>query len=79
MSFNSTQFYTLTFCGPHTKPHGVSGLRNNYHLRLYPKLAQGICAILRIICACVAFSAILDKPWHPGVLYNEQPHYQPVL
>ena len=30
---NKNQFPSLPFCGPHPKPHGARGLRNNYHLR----------------------------------------------
>ena len=48
MIFNSTQFLILPLCGPHTKNHGMQGLRNNYHLSLYPKLVQGICEVQHI-------------------------------
>ena len=53
---------TLPFCGPHTKPHGVRGLSKHYNLSFDPKLGHGICAIIRITCACVACTSMLDKP-----------------
>ena len=31
---NTSQFPELSFCGPHSKPHGAKGLSKNYHLRL---------------------------------------------
>ena len=30
MFCDTTQFPSLQFCGPHTKPHGVRGLSNPY-------------------------------------------------
>ena len=32
MFCNKNQFQPFTFCGPHTKPHGVRGLITNYHM-----------------------------------------------
>ena len=37
MSYVTTQFPGLPFCGPHAKPHGVIGLSKHYHLRIDPK------------------------------------------
>ena len=54
MYCNTNQFPALNFCGPHSKPHGASGLSKHYHLRFDPKLGNGVCAIRRIPCACVA-------------------------
>ena len=54
MYCNTNQFPELSFCGPHSKPHGARGLSKNYHLRFYPKLGMGVCAIRHILCACVA-------------------------
>ena len=51
---NTNQFPELLFCGPHSKPYGARGLIKNFHLRFDPKLGMGVCAILRIPCACVA-------------------------
>ena len=79
MSCNSTQFSELKFCGPHTKPYGVSGLSNNDHFSLDDKLVQGICEIQQIQCAHVACKAMLYKLCSTGVSNTEQPHYQTVL
>ena len=49
-----------------------------YHLRFYPKLGHGICAIFRIPCAYVGCTSILDKPWISGIPSNKQARYQPV-
>ena len=64
---NTNQFPALTFCGPHSKPHGARGLSKNYHLRFDPKLAMGVCAICRIPCAFVACTSMLEKPWISGI------------
>ena len=52
MLCDKTQFNSLSFCGPHTKPHGVRGSRKHNHCRLDPKLGHGTCAIFQIPCAC---------------------------
>ena len=62
MYCNTNQFPALPFCGPHSKPHGARGLSKHYHLRFYPKLGMGICAIIRITCACVVCTSMIDKP-----------------
>ena len=51
---NTNKFPELSFCGPQYKPHGARGLSKHYYLRFYPKLGDGVCAICRIPCACVA-------------------------
>ena len=47
-------FHKLSFYGPHSKPHGASGLSKHYHLRFDQKLEMGICAIIwwiiKILC-----------------------------
>ena len=55
----TNQFPDLTFCGPHSKPHGTRGLSNNYHLRFDPKLGNGVCTVFRIPCTCVACASML--------------------
>ena len=57
---NKNQLPALSFCGPYSKLHGARGLSNHYHLRFYLKLGNGICAILRITCACVTYTSMLD-------------------
>ena len=64
---NKNQFPALTFCGPHSKPHGARRLINYYHLRVDPKLGMGVCEIRRVQCACVACTSMLDKPWISGI------------
>ena len=56
MYCDTNQLPGLPFCGPHPKPHGARGLSKNYYLRFDTKLGHGICAICRIICACVAYT-----------------------
>ena len=72
MYCNTNQFPELPFCGPNSKPRGARGLSNYYHLRFDPKLGNGICAILRIPCACVACTSMLYKPWISGIPSEEQ-------
>ena len=75
MYYNKNQFPTLPFCGPHFKPHVARGMSKHYHLHFYPKLGNGVCAILHIPCACVACTSILDKPWIYGIPSDEQERY----
>ena len=74
---NTNQFPALPFCGSHPKPHGSRGLSKHYYLRFDPKLGRGICAICCILCACVVFTSMLDKPWISGIPSQKQAHYQP--
>ena len=78
MYCNTNQFTELPFCGPYSKPHGARGLSKNYHLRFYKKLGNGVCSILRIPCACVEFTTMLDKPWISGIPSNKQERYKTV-
>ena len=78
MYCNKNQFPKLSFCGPHSKPHGVRGLSKHYNLRFYPKLGSGICAIHRIPYACVACASMIEKPWIAGMPSDEKERYKPV-
>ena len=64
---NTNQLPAVTFCGPHSKPHGARGLSKHYHFRFDPKLGNGICGICRIPYACVACTSMIDKPWISGI------------
>ena len=75
---NTNQFPALLFCGPHPKPHGARGLSKHYHLRFDQKLGHGICAISRIIYACVACTSMHDQPWISGIPSDKQSLYQPI-
>ena len=79
MYCNTNQFPELTFCVPHSKPHGTRGLSKHYHFRFDPKLATGECAIRCIPCACVACTSILDKPWISGISSDKQERYKPLI
>ena len=72
MYCNTNQFTELPFCSPHYKPHGARVLGKHYHLRFDPKLGNGVCEILRIPCACVACTSMLDKPWTSSIPSDEQ-------
>ena len=78
MYCNKNQFPELPFCGPHCKPHGAKGFSKHYHLRFDPKIGNGICTIIRIPCACVACTSMLEKPWISGIPSYEQESYKPV-
>ena len=67
MYCNTNKLPALSFCGSHPKPHGAKGLSNHYHLRFDPNLGHGICAIIRIPCACVGCTSMFDKPWISGI------------
>ena len=75
MYCNTNQFPKLPFCGPYSKSHGARGIGKHYHLRFDPKLGMGKCAILRIPCAYVACTLILDNPWKSGILSEKQERY----
>ena len=52
-NWDTTQFLSLRLCGPHTKPHGVIGLNNHYHMWFDSKLGPIICEIRQIPCVYV--------------------------
>ena len=76
---DTNQFPALPFCGSNPKPYGSRGLGKHYHLPFDPNLGHVICAILRIPCACVSCTSMLDQPWISGVPSTKQAHYQPVI
>ena len=78
MFYDTTQFPSLKYCGPHTKPHDIRGFSNHYHMRFDLKLWHFICEICRITFACAKCTYILEKPWVHGFPPQQHPHYQPV-
>ena len=78
MYCDTNQLPTLLFCGSHPKPHGARGLGKNYHLHFDPNLGNGIYAIRRIPCACVACTSMLDKPCISGIQSTKEARYQPI-
>ena len=78
MYCDTNQSPALPFCGSHPKPHGERGLSKNYHLCFDTKLGHGVCEIIRIPCACVGCTPMLDKPCISGILSTKQARYQPV-
>ena len=78
MYCNTNQLPTLTFCGPHSKPHGARGFFKHYHFRFDTKLGNGVCEILLITCACVACTSMLEKPCINGIPSYKQDRYKPV-
>ena len=75
---DTNQLPALPLHGSHPKPHGARGLVKHYHLRFDPKLGHFIYAIIRIPCACVGCTSMLDKPWVSGIPSKKQSDYQPV-
>ena len=73
---DTNQLPTLLFCGSHPKPHGERGLVKHYHLRFDPNIGHGVCAILRIPCACVGCTSILEKLCIYGIQLTRQTRYQ---
>ena len=71
--FNTSQFPSLRFCGPHTKPHGVRGLSKYYHIIFDTKLGQDTCEISQIPCVCVKYTPMLDKHWVTSFPPRDQP------
>ena len=63
MYCNTNYFPVLPFCGPYSKPRGARVFSKHYHLRFYPKIGNGVCAIRHIPCACVTCNTMLEKPW----------------
>ena len=64
--YNKNQFPALTFCGPHSKPHGTRRPIKHYHFSFDPKIGYGVCTIHRIPCACVECTSMLYTPWIYG-------------
>ena len=62
--------------GSHSKPHGARGLSKHYHSCFDQKLGNDICEILRIPCACVACTPMIDKPWIYGIPSDKQERYK---
>ena len=79
MFCKTTQFPSLSFYSPHTKPHGVRGLINQYHIQFYIKLGHGICTIHCISYSCTECTYMLEKPWVHSFPPHQQPRYQPVI
>ena len=79
MYCDNNQLPTLLFCASHPNPNGARGLGKHYHLRFDPSLGHGICAICRIIFACVACTSMIDKPWISGIQSIKLVHYQPII
>ena len=75
----TTQFPAFLFFGPHVKPHVVSSLIKHYHIHLYSKPGHIKYSTLRITCAYVACTKILDKPWDTDLDHIKQPIYQTVV
>ena len=50
----------------------------HYHLSFDTKLGHGACEIIRIPCACVACTSMLDKPWISGIPSDKQELYKPI-
>ena len=67
MYCDTNQFLTLPFCGSHKNHHGAKGLSKHYHLRFDPKLGHGIFEIDHILCAYIACTSMLEKPWISGI------------
>ena len=79
MYCDTNQLPELPFCGSLPKPHGSRGLSKHDHLRFHPKLGHGICAILRIPCACVVCTPIIYQQWISGIPLKIQARYQLVI
>ena len=75
---DTNQLPTLLFCGTHPKPHISRGQSKHFHLHFFPKIGHGMCAIIRIPCACVLCTSMLERPWIYGIPSNKQSRYQPV-
>ena len=58
--------------------HMVCGKLHICHDLDLDQNVNGICAILRIPCACVACISMLDKPWISSIQSTKQARYQPV-
>ena len=72
MYCNTNKSPELLFSSPHSKPHGARGLSKHYHLRFDQKLGMGVCEIIRVPCACVACTSMIDKPWISGRICHDR-------
>ena len=79
MYCDPNQFPSLPFCGSHPNPHGARVLVKHYHIHFDRNLGHGICVILRITCARVACTSMLEQPWISSVQSIKQARYQPVI
>ena len=73
MFCDTTQFPSLQFFSPHTKPYGKQGLGKHYNMLLDPKLGHGTCKIRQIPCVCYSHTSMLYNPCYPGVEPPNQP------
>ena len=62
MYCDTNQLPASPLCGSNPNPHGARGLGNNYHIRFDKNIGHCIREILRIPCACVACTSMLDQP-----------------
>ena len=46
-----------------------------YNYMVDPNIGKGVCVIFRILCACKACVAQLDKYWLPNCAPSSQPMY----
>ena len=76
MYYNTNQFPELPFIGQHFKPHVARGLSKHYNFHFDPKLGNGVCAIRRIPCACVACTSMIEKPCTSGIPSDKQYCYK---
>ena len=74
---NTNKSPGLPFCGPHSKPHGGRGLSKHYNSNFDPKLGNGVGEIIRVPCAWVACTSMLDKHWIYSIP-RKQERNQPV-
>ena len=63
MYCHKNQLPSLPFGVPYPNTHGERGFIKHYHLSFDPKIGNGICAIIRIPCACVACKSIVYQTW----------------
>ena len=50
-------------------------MKHFYHIRCYPNLDEGLCAMRRIPCDCTGYVNQLFKPWLPKFYKTLQPRY----
>ena len=78
MYCDTKQLPALPFFVPHPKPHVERWWIKHYNLRFDPRLGHGICAIIRIPCACVECTSMLYKTWIYCIPSKKQANYQPI-